>query len=108
MIFWIGFFIMFFNEGFVMMRHVSPWFAKKRNQLIEQFGDKWQYFHGILDYLWVIIVALGFVFSPNRLIHLFFFVTFWNAALTLVYLPMWLCDFWAKKYPEKIFGDLEN
>ena len=37
MIFWIGFFIMFFNEGFVMMRHVSPWFAKQRDKFIEKY-----------------------------------------------------------------------
>ena len=108
MIFWIGFIIMFLNEGFVMMRHVSPWFSRKRDQLIEKFGDGWQYFHGILDYVWVLVVALGLAVSPNKAFHLLLFVTFWNAALTLVYIPMWLRDFWAKKYPEKIFGDLKN
>ena len=66
MIFWIGFFIMFINEGFVMMRHVSPWFSKQRDNLIEKYGDGWQTFHGTVDYLWVIIIALGFTFSPHR------------------------------------------
>ncbi len=90
MIFWIGFTIMFLNEGFVIMRHVSPFFARQRDKLIDKFGDGWQAFHGVLDYLWVIVVVLGLIFSPNRLLHLFFFITFWNAALTLVYLPMWV------------------
>ena len=49
MIFWIGFTIMFLNEGFVMMRHVSPWAAKQRDNLIEKYGDGWQTFHGIVD-----------------------------------------------------------
>ena len=49
MIFWIGFIIMFLNEGFVMMRHVSPWAAKQRDNLIEKYGDGWQTFHGIVD-----------------------------------------------------------
>jgi len=73
-----------------MMRHVSPWFAKQRDKLIERFGDGWQYFHGLLDYVWVIVVAFGFAFSPNRLFHLLVFITFWNASLNFVYVPMWL------------------
>ena len=81
MIFWIGFILMFLNEGFVMMRHVSPFFAEQRDKLIERFGDGWQYFHGIIDYLWVIIVVLGFIFSPHRVAHLVVFTTFWSAAL---------------------------
>ena len=68
MIFWIGFFIMFINEGFVMMRHVSPWFSKQRDNLIEKYGDGWQTFHGAVDYLWVIIIALGFTFSHTELV----------------------------------------
>ena len=105
MIFWIGFTLMFFNEGFVMMRHVSPWFARQRDKLIERFGDGWQYFHGFLDYAWVIVVSLGFALSPDRLFHLLVFTTFWSAALCLIYIPMWLRDFWAKKYPEKFSGN---
>ena len=34
--FWIGFFIMFFNEGFVMMRHVSPWAQTKGGRFNRQ------------------------------------------------------------------------
>ena len=49
MIFWIGFFIMFFNEGFVMMRHVSPWAANQRQNLIDKYGQGWQTLHGMLD-----------------------------------------------------------
>ena len=33
-IFAIGYAIMFFNEGFVIMRHVSPWFANKRRRKV--------------------------------------------------------------------------
>ncbi len=87
MIFWIGFFLMFINEGFVMMRHVSPWFSKQRDNLIEKYGDGWQTFHGMLDYLWVIIIALGFTFSPHRASHLYVFISFWTLAFMLIYLP---------------------
>ena len=90
MIFWIGFILMFLNEGFVMMRHVSPFFAEQRDKLIERFGDGWQYFHGIIDYLWVIIVVLGFIFSPHRVVHLVVFTTFWRAALFGIYVPIWV------------------
>ena len=37
MIFWIGFTVMFLNEGFVMMRHVSPFFAKLRDKVMKKF-----------------------------------------------------------------------
>ena len=40
-IFWIGFTIMVLNEGFVIMRHVHPWFARKRQHLIDTLGDRW-------------------------------------------------------------------
>ena len=95
MIFWIGFTIMFLNEGFVMMRLISPWFAEQRENLIEKFGDGWQTFHGIVDYLWVIVVALGFGFSPHRLNHLYVFLTFWGTAFTFIYLRMWVLK-WVK------------
>ena len=50
MIFWIGFALMFFNEGFVMMRHVSPWFGKQRDKFIDKYGaNVWYRFHGTLD-----------------------------------------------------------
>ena len=40
MIFWIGFTVMVLNEGFVIMRHVHPWFANKRDHLIATYGAK--------------------------------------------------------------------
>ena len=82
--------LMFLNEGLVMMRHVSPFFARQRDKLIERFGDGWQYFHGIIDYLWVIVVVLGFIFSPHRVAHLIVFTIFWSAALFGIYVPMWV------------------
>ena len=87
MIFWIGFFIMFFNEGFVMMRHVSPWASNQRQNLIDKYGQGWQTFHGMLDYLWVIFTILGFIFSPNRGSHLYVFIAFWIMSFLLIYLP---------------------
>ena len=87
MIFWIGFFIMFFNEGFVMMRHVSPWAANQRQNLIDKYGQGWQTFHGMLDYIWVIVTILGFIFSPNRGSHLYVFISFWVTSFILIYLP---------------------
>ena len=42
MTFWLGYTIMFFNEGFVIMRHVHPWFANKRDHLIATYGAKWK------------------------------------------------------------------
>ena len=72
MIFWIGFFIMFFNEGFVMMRHVSPWFAKQRERVINKLG-----------------VTLGLIVNSNRLIHISALAIFWIGSFVVFYLPRW-------------------
>jgi hypothetical protein len=91
MIFWIGFFVMFFNEGFVMMRHVSPWFANQRNKFIERYGaNTWYRFHGALDYTWIGLVVIGLIVHPNKLFHLVVLVTFWSLAFLIFYLPRWI------------------
>ncbi len=91
MIFWIGFFVMFFNEGFVMMRHVSPWFARQRQKLIDRFGDKiWYRFHGTLDYLWMGLVTCGLIVNGNRLVHVAVLAVFWILSWLIFYLPRWM------------------
>ena len=91
MIFWIGFFVMFFNEGFVMMRHVSPWFSRQRDKFIEKYGaNAWYRFHGILDYTWIVLVAIGLIINPNRVMHVMALVTFWVLSFIIFYLPRWI------------------
>ena len=90
MIFWIGFFIMFFNEGFVMMRHVSPWFAKKRDNIMKRLGDKmWWRLHGTLDYLWMGLVTLGLIVNTHRLLHIICLAIFWSVSYLVFYYPRW-------------------
>jgi lipopolysaccharide export LptBFGC system permease protein LptF len=91
MIFWIGFFVMFCNEGFVMMRHVSPWFGRQRDKFINKYGaNVWYRFHGTLDYVWMILVGLGLILYPNRLFHIAVLATFWGASFLIFYLPRWI------------------
>ena len=91
MIFWIGFFVMFFNEGFVMMRHVSPLFARQRDKFIKKFGENiWYRFHGTLDYVWMIFVGLGLILYPNRLFHIAILTTFWGGSFAIFYAPRWI------------------
>ena len=91
MIFWIGFFVMFFNEGFVMMRHVSPWFARKRDSFIKKYGDNiWYRFHGTLDYVWMGLVICGLIVNSNRLLHLAVLATFWAMSFAIFYAPRWI------------------
>ena len=91
MIFWIGFFVMFFNEGFVMMRHVSPWFSKQRDKFIESYGaNTWYRFHGTLDYTWMGLVTIGLIVNPNRVFHIMALVTFWLSSFLIFYLPRWI------------------
>lgn len=82
---------MFFNEGFVMMRHVSPWFANQRNKFIERYGaNTWYRFHGALDYTWIGLVVIGLIVHPNKLFHLVVLVIFWSLAFLIFYLPRWI------------------
>ena len=91
MIFWIGFFVMFCNEGFVMMRHVSPWFSKQRDKFINKYGaNVWYRFHGTLDYVWMILVGLGLILYPNRLFHIAVLTTFWGGSFAIFYAPRWI------------------
>ena len=82
---------MFFNEGFVMMRHVSPWFARQRDKFIAKYdANVWYRFHGTIDYVWMIFVGLGLIFNPNRLFHIAVLATFWGASFSIFYLPRWI------------------
>ena len=91
MIFWIGFFVMFFNEGFVMMRHVSPWFGRQRDKIIDKYGaNTWYRFHGTLDYTWMGLVTLGLIVNGNRLFHLVALLSFWTLSWLIFYLPRWM------------------
>lgn len=82
---------MFFNEGFVMMRHVSPWFSKQRDKFIESYGaNTWYRFHGTLDYTWIGLVTIGLIVNSNRVFHLVSLVTFWSLSFIIFYLPRWI------------------
>tara|TARA_B100000427_G_scaffold141649_1_gene117971 strand:- start:51 stop:332 length:282 start_codon:yes stop_codon:yes gene_type:complete len=91
MIFWIGFTLMFFNEGFVMMRHVSPWFAKQRDKFISKYGaNVWYRFHGTLDYTWIGLVTIGLIVNSNRVLHIIALAIFWGLSFLVFYLPRWI------------------
>ena len=91
MIFWIGFTLMFFNEGFVMMRHVSPWFAKKRDGFIKRFGDNiWYRLHGTIGWLWISFVTCGLIVNSNRIFHIIVLAIFWGLSFGIFYLPRWI------------------
>ena len=91
MIFWIGFFVMFFNEGFVMMRHVSPLFARQRDKFIDKYGaNMWYRFHGTLDYTWMGLVTLGLIVNSSRILHIIALATFWTLSFLIFYFPRWI------------------
>mgnify|MGYP005660319691 FL=1 len=90
MIFWLGYTIMFFNEGFVIMRHVSPWFANKRKKLHEKFGrEKVKRIHGFTDWTWIILIAIGtYLEYENWKLYASVVLGFWLIVAVGVYLPM--------------------
>lgn len=92
MLFWIGFTLMVLNEGFVIMRHVHPWFANKRDQLIETYGPKWKKFHATLDYAWIGGVTAGILIDlDNWKTYVAALGIFWGAVLLFVYMPKLYC-----------------
>lgn len=89
MIFWIGFTVMVLNEGFVIMRHVHPWFANKRQELIDRLGDKWKRIHSALDYTWIGGVSLGIILDlTNWKLYASALGLFWGFVAVTVYLPL--------------------
>lgn len=88
MIFYLGILVMILNEGFVILRHVSPYLAQKREQLIQKFGSKWKLFHSIMDITWVSLVAIGFYLDlENWKVNLTVFGTIWGIVL-IYYIPV--------------------
>tara|TARA_B110000977_G_C10963241_1_gene449382 strand:- start:382 stop:681 length:300 start_codon:yes stop_codon:yes gene_type:complete len=88
MIFWIGFTLMVLNEGFVIMRHVHPWFATQREALMAKLGTKWKIVHGLADTLWIALVAIGFAVNlSNWPVYVIALQIFWGSALFFVYVP---------------------
>ena len=82
---------MFFNEGFVMMRHVSPWFSNQRQKFIDKYGaNVWYRFHGTLDYTWIGLVTIGLIVNPNKLLHIAALVAFWTTSFLIFYAPRWI------------------
>ena len=89
-IFILGYTIMFFNEGFVILRHVSPWFANKRKQLHDRFGrEKVKRIHGLTDWTWIILIGLGtYLDFENWKVYAVLVFAFWIVVAVGVYLPM--------------------
>jgi len=86
----IGYTIMFFNEGFVILRHVYPWFANKRKQLHNRFGrEKIKRIHGFTDWTWIGFIALGFYLDfENWKLYSVLLGLYWGTVAVGVYLPM--------------------
>jgi hypothetical protein len=88
-VFWIGFTVMVLNEGFVIMRHVHPWFANKRDHLIATYGAKWKKFHATLDYVWIGGVTIGIAVDyTNWKFYAAVLATFCTVVAVCVYLPL--------------------
>lgn len=79
---------MILNEGFVILRHVSPYLANKRDQLIKKYGKKWKWFHGAMDTVWIGLVVIGFLLDlANWKRNLLIFGTIWG-IVAIYYIPV--------------------
>ena len=81
---------MFFNESFVIMRHISPWFAQKRKQLHNRFGkEKIKRIHGFTDWAWVGFIVLGFILDfQNWKLYSAALGIYWGTIALVIYFPM--------------------
>ena len=87
LIFIIGFLVMVFNEGFVILRHISKPIAQARQNLIKKYGKKWRLFHSIMDMIWIFFVVYGIIFSDYRVLFIGMVLGFWLVVFLFVYLP---------------------
>jgi len=85
----IGYLIMVVNEGFVILRHVCPWFAKLRSVLHEKFGaQKVKRIHGYTDWSWLILISLGLYLDFERWPeYAILMAGFWGLVFFGVYVP---------------------
>ena len=87
-VFFIGLLVMILNEGFVILRHVSPYLAQKRDHLIETYGSKWKKFHGIMDTVWILLIGIGFFIDlDNWKRNAIIFGTIWG-IVAIYYIPV--------------------
>ena len=86
----LGYTIMFLNEGFVILRHVSPWFAHKRKLLHERFGrERIKRIHGLTDWTWILLIALGYWLDfANWKTYTVLLAVYWGTIAVGIYLPM--------------------
>jgi hypothetical protein len=89
MIFYLGLLLMILNEGFVILRHVSPYLSQKRDELIAYLGPTgWRKVHGSLDVLWILLVGIGFFIDiDNWKRNLIIFGTIWG-IVAIYYVPV--------------------
>ena len=97
-VFWTGFAVMVLNEGFVIMRHVHPWFAWQRERLIRTYGAKWKRFHATLDYVWIGGVTVGVALDyTNWKFYATVLGVFWGFVAVSVYIPLLIKKIAAKR-----------
>ena len=89
MIFYLGLLVMIFNEGFVILRHVSPYLSQKRDALMKRFGPSgWKKINGTLDVIWMTLVGVGFLLDlDNWKRNLIIFGSIWG-IVAIYYIPV--------------------
>lgn len=88
-VFILGYLIMVVNEGFVILRHVCPWFLRLRSELHEKHGAaKVKRIHGFTDWTWIILISIGLYLDFERWPEYAVLLGgFWGLVLFGVYVP---------------------
>ncbi len=89
-LFFFGFLIMVINETPVVLRHVFKPAMDFRKKMESRFGDKWHYWHKIIDYFWNFFLFSGLLLSigNNFLLLLSLFLLYWIPIFLFIYLPL--------------------
>ena len=89
-LFFFGFLIMVINETPVVLRHVFKPAMDFRKKMESRFGDKWHYWHKIIDYFWNFFLFSGLLLSigSNFFLLLSLFLLYWIPIFLIIYLPL--------------------
>ena len=94
-LFYFGYLLMIINETPVVIRHIYKPAMDFRKRMELKYGNRWHYWHKIIDYVWNFFLFSGLVLSigNNFLLFLSLFLVYWVPIFLIIYLPQIL-----KKY----------
>ena len=101
-LFYFGYFVMIINETPVVIRHIYKPALDFRKRMEFKYGDRWHYWHKVIDYVWNFFLFSGLMLSIGNNFYLFLslFLIYWVPVFILIYIPLILKRKKRKKWRE--------